>query len=319
MDGAFGLSPDWKDERPVSGAIIPRSQNGYLPSLRAVATVRRWEGLKMRRRDVLVAPAVLVASSLVPAWARAITPLPDTEITVSGNLRAYLTDPTTRYDHAVLGDAIEAGGFVVEIDGSPLRLHLGADAVFEDRRVRLVEITGGGRPQALVVKAYQNAGAALALYRINGDGIDLIAESPAIGVRHRWLNPVGVGRFLGGDTPMIAAVITPHLAGSLRLYQLAGSRLEEVSRIDGFTNHIIGSRDLDLGFTADLNDDGVLELVLPRLDRRSVAVVSFANGPRVLAEIPFDKRIRTLKYLGKRRIAVGFEGGGQTSMLLPAL
>jgi hypothetical protein len=268
----------------------------------------------MHRRSLLAAPLLLLP---LKAEAKAIIPLPDTEVTTSGNLRAYLTDPTKRYDHAVLGDDIEAAGFVVEIDGAPLRYKLGADAVFEDRRVRLVEMTGEGHPEALVVKAYQNSGAALALYRINGDGIEPIAESAAIGTRHRWLNPVGVGRFMGDTAPLVAAVITPHLAGSLRLYRLAGTRLEEVSRIDGFTNHIIGSRDLDLGFAADINGDGVLELVLPRLDRRSVAVISFANGPRVLAELPFEKRVRRLKNHGQGKISVIFEGGEKATATLP--
>lgn len=270
----------------------------------------------MRRRSLLTAPLLLLP---LRAEAKAIIPLPDTEVSTSGNLRAYLTDPTKRYDHAVLGDDIEAGGFVVEVDGAPLQFKLGTDAVFEDRRVRLIELTGEGHPEALVVKAYQNSGAALALYRINGDGIEPIAESAAIGTRHRWLNPIGVGRFMGDETPLVAAVVTPHLAGSLRLYRLAGARLEEVSRIDGFTNHIIGSRDLDLGFVSDINGDGVLELILPRLDRRSVAVISFANGPRVLAELPFEKRVRTLKHHGRGKISVSFETGEKTTMMLPSV
>ena len=45
---------------------------------------------------------------------------------------------------------------------------------------------------------------------------------------------------------MLAAVVTPHLSGSLRLYRLSGTSLVEVTRIDGFTNHRLGERDLDL-------------------------------------------------------------------------
>eukprot|EP01036_Dinobryon_divergens_P043411 gene43411-biopygen34917 len=93
---------------------------------------------------------------------------------------------------------------------------------------------------------------------------------------------------------MIAAVITPHLTGSLRLYRLTGGKLLESARIDGYTNHIIGSRDLDLGRLADVDGDGVPEIVLPSIDRRSLAAISFKQGARVLKQVPVDGRIQTL-------------------------
>ncbi|MGL4440696.1 MAG: hypothetical protein ACRCUE_15635, partial [Bosea sp. (in: a-proteobacteria)] len=40
--------------------------------------------------------------------------LPDGEVSRHGSFSARLIDPTERYDHGVLGDAIEAGGFMVE-------------------------------------------------------------------------------------------------------------------------------------------------------------------------------------------------------------
>lgn len=40
--------------------------------------------------------------------------VPDGEVSKAGPFTAWLIDPTTRYNHGVLGDAIEAGGFVVE-------------------------------------------------------------------------------------------------------------------------------------------------------------------------------------------------------------
>ena len=64
------------------------------------------------------------------ARAQASMRLPDGEVAKSGGLTAYLVDPTTRYGHGVLGDAIEAGGFVVERDGKRLLFRLGEDAVF---------------------------------------------------------------------------------------------------------------------------------------------------------------------------------------------
>lgn len=218
-------------------------------------------------------------ATTVPAAAQAPRRrLPDTETTTAGGLSAWLTDPTTRYAHAVLGDAIEAGGFAVERAGRQFHFTLPEEAVFEDRRVRLADIDGDGRPEAIIVKSYLRRGAALAVFRIGDDGIAPLAESAPIGTPNRWLNPVGVADFTGAGRPLIAAVITPHIAGSLRLYRLQGGALVEVARLDGVTNHVIGSRDLDLARISDIDGDGRLEIVIPSQDRMSLTAVSFAGG-----------------------------------------
>jgi hypothetical protein len=254
---------------------------------------RAWRDV-LNRRDALAALAGFCLCA-GPSGVHAAERLPDTEITVAKGTRAWLTGPTTRYGHGVLGDAIEAEGIEVETQERRLSYTLGHDAVFEDRRVRLVDIDADGRPEALVVKAYADRGAALALYRIGRNRIEPLAESRPIGRPHRWLNPVGTGRFTGTGETMIAAVVTPHLAGSLRLYRLKGDTLEPVASIDGFTNHIIGSRDLDLARLADVDGDGVPDIVIPSLDRRSLAVISFRDAqPRVLSRHPLLQRIVTL-------------------------
>jgi hypothetical protein len=223
------------------------------------------------------------------AAAEQLKGLPDGEVAQWGGWRAWLVDPVGRYDHAVLGDAIEAGGLAVEHDGKRHLLRLGSDAVFEDRRVRLADLDGDGIPEAVAIKSYLDRGSAIAVYRIGVDGVTPLAESAAIGRRHRWLNIAGIADFTGRGEPMIAAVVTPHLAGSLRLYRLAGRSLQVVAGIDGLTNHILGSRDLDLARLSDIDGDGVPEIVLPALDRMSLAAVSFKTGAAVVvarAQVP---------------------------------
>lgn len=254
------------------------------------------------RRNVL---AGFAASLAAPALAQpAPQRLPDTETTRAGGLTAWLTDPTTRYAHGVLGDAIEAGGFVVERGGRALHLRVEPEAVFEDRRVRLVDL-GGGTPAALVVKSYLRRGSALAAYAIGAEAITPLAESEAIGTPNRWLNPVGVADFARTGTPLVAAVVTPHIAGSLRLYRRAGARLEEVARLDGVTNHVIGSRDLDLGRISDIDGDGVPEIVLPSLDRLRLVAVSFAGGTgRIVASVPLPAPLIRLEPMNDARAVV---------------
>jgi hypothetical protein len=243
--------------------------------------------------------------------------LPDGEVTRSAGMTAYLVDPTTRYGHGVLGDATEAGGFVVERDGQRLLFRLGADAVFEDRRVRLADLDGDGQPEAIVVKAYLDRGAALAVYRIGRHAIAPLAEGPAIGQRNRWLNPVGVADFTGSGQAMLAAVVTPHLAGSLRLYRLAGAVLVEVSRIDGFTNHRLGERDLDLARIGDIDGDGTPDIVMPSLSRQDLAAIGFKGGRAVvLGKASVKQRIARFPALRGPRATIETDTGERLDVII---
>ena len=58
--------------------------------------------------------------------------------------RAWLAEPTNRYGHGVLGDAIEAASIVVERkDGRREIVRLGNDSVFEDLEPRIADFGGG--------------------------------------------------------------------------------------------------------------------------------------------------------------------------------
>ena len=182
--------------------------------------------------------------------------LPDGEIaTGSGNIRkVWLSAPTTRYGHAVLGDAIEAGAVTAELsDGSIVTYTLPETSVFEDRFPRLVDIDGDGETEILLVKAWLDQGAALIVIALNNGKLEVRAEAEAIGQSNRWLNPVGVGDFDNDGRNEIAAVITPHIGGTLQLYEMQGNHLVKDHSAYGFSNHAMGSRNLGLSVMADLN------------------------------------------------------------------
>jgi hypothetical protein len=272
--------------------------------------------LRHRAGRLIVATAFAIGCGC-GAQAQDLLRLPDGEVTRSAGLTAYLVDPTTRYGHGVLGDAIEAGGFVVEREGKRLLFRLGPEAVFEDRRVRLADLDGDGQPEAIVVKAYLDRGAALAIYRIGRHTIEPLAEGPAIGQRNRWLNPVGVADFTGSGQAMLAAVVTPHLAGSLRLYRLSGTALVEVSRIDGFTNHRLGERDLDLARIGDIDEDGTPDIVIPSLSRQDLAAISFKGGRAVvLAKAPVKQRVSRFLALRGPRATIGTNTGERLDVIV---
>jgi hypothetical protein len=210
-------------------------------------------------------------------------PLPDGEVTRAAGMVAYLVAPTTRYSHGALGDAIEAGGFAVISDGQTRQFMLPQTDVFEDLRVRLQDMDGDGQGEAVVIQTHQDLGASIAVYDLGSGPIRLMAKSPYIGQARRWLNIAGFADFVGDGTVQVAAVVTPHLAGSLRIYHLRGTDLVESARIDGFTNHHYGARALDLARLADANGDGVVDITLHQIDGSGDATVTFAGGrPQVL-------------------------------------
>jgi hypothetical protein len=205
-------------------------------------------------------------------------PLPDGEITRFGAWSAQLTGPTTHYAHGALGDEIEASGFEVTHAGKTMAFALDDAHVFEDLRVRLVQLDGDTTPEAVIIRSHLKQGAAIAVYDIGTAGITLQAESPDIGRANRWLNIAGFGDFTGRGGVEIAAVVMPHLSGSLRVYRLQGAQIVEVARLDGYTNHINGTRGLDLAKVADRDGDGVVDINLPRIGNGGMAVVTFDGG-----------------------------------------
>ena len=252
--------------------------------------------------------------------------LPDGEVTEGhGNIRrAWLTGPTERYDHGILGDRIEASGVAVEGgSGRTLHFNLGNDAVFEDRRARIYDLDDDGADEIIVVQSFLDAGAALAVLEARGDALNLAAATEPIGLPHRWLNPAGAGDFDGDGRSEVAYVETPHIGGTLRLYEYDGTRLVADGAAKGFSDHAIGTRVQDLAATIDWNGDGVLDLLVPDGRRQDLRIVTFAGGRfRELERIDNPQPIATAVLAawldGSDRVAVVYGlADGTVVALLP--
>jgi hypothetical protein len=139
--------------------------------------------------------------------------LPDGQVATGQHdiARAWLAEPTDRYDHGILGDKIEAGALVIEPrDGKRHTVRLKPDAVFEDLAPRLADLDRDGHDEIVVVKSYLKRGSSLAVIGERRGRYEIIAETPPLGQPHRWLDPAGIADFNGDRKTDIALVRQPH-------------------------------------------------------------------------------------------------------------
>ncbi len=185
---------------------------------------------------------------------------------------AGYADPTTRYAHAVLGDAIEYGALELETDtGRTVRLVLPETRVFEDTEPRLADLDGDGAPEAIVAESDTRQGARLAVYGVDG----LIAAGPFIGTRFRWLAIAGAADLDGDGAMEIAYVDRPHLAKTLRIFRFGDGALTEIASLPGVTNHRIGEPDI-AGGIRDCGEGP--EVIVADAAWRDILAVSLEGG-----------------------------------------
>jgi len=214
-------------------------------------------------------------------------PLIDAHITYSptNEMWALYTSSTTqRYDHGILGDRAE--GYHLHVlkkteDGTSLQVAneiiLEDDnfIVFEDLAPVWTDVDRDGIDDLLTTIATKGQGAALRVYLMNADGsVKKHVQSDYIGTGNRWLHKVAHAPTGPNGEWEIIDCRTPHIGGIVRYWQYdaAGERLSEVKRVSStsYTSHLIGSRNIDQALVADLNGDGIPELVIQNQRRNKL-------------------------------------------------
>ena len=169
---------------------------------------------------------------------------------------ASFEEPTDRYDHGILGDAVEWGALRVLVTGpggtGSHTVRLPQPLVFEDVAPRLWDVTGDGAPEVVVVQSSLSRGARLLVLGVVEGRLIELAATPFIGERHRWLAPAGAADLDGDGRIEIAYVDRPHLNRVLRILRMrpgdaGGWSLEEVAAVKGLTNHRIGDPNISGG------------------------------------------------------------------------
>lgn len=199
---------------------------------------------------------------------------------VTDVLAARYGEPTTRYPHGVLGDEEEWGALILDIVVCPacaeperrqILVRLPETRVFEDVAPRLADVDDDGLTEVVVVESDRQEGGRLAIYDADG----LVAATPFIGQRFRWLAPVGTGDLDGDGRTELAYVDRPHLARTLRVWRMDGGDLVELGSLQGVTNHRIGERDI-AGGIRDCGDGP--EMILADAGWTRLLAVRFDGG-----------------------------------------
>ncbi|WP_082020658.1 FG-GAP repeat domain-containing protein [Leisingera sp. ANG-M1] len=158
---------------------------------------------------------------------------------------------TGEYGHGVLGGLKDAKALTIHVyrPGSsritcPAEAALPQGHVFEDTAPRLADLDGDGLPEVIAVHSSVADGARLEVYSRRAE---LLAATPPIGTRNRWLAPIGAADLDGDGHVEIAYIDRPHLAKTLRIWRYKDGELAEVASKAGLTNHRIGEEFITSG------------------------------------------------------------------------
>lgn len=258
-DGAFGFveEPDECGEYThpvvVDDGLLYVAKNG---------DVVIWRGDSTTRLDVSA-----------PADARPIR-LDESRYAVYG-------DRTDRYKHAALGDSTEGSSLVI-VDSAAERVavetSLEEPTVFEGLSPLAADIDGDGEPELVTTIADSARGARIRVY--GADGAEL-ATGPNYGPgwRHQLcVAPAGPSR-----VPELAVVRKPHVDFTVEFYRLAAGELDITATQQGYASHTYGSRNVDGGLAADLDSDGVTELLVPTASQYELEAIRRVAGTTVRA------------------------------------
>ncbi len=246
----------------------------------------------------------------------AVDALPDARLLVDEDDRLLLLNkPTARYGHGVLGDALEAAGVVLVETEPNLRvvsqLDFASPLVAEGIMPLWMDLDGDGQRDIIVTLSDEARGARVAVFAEDGTPL---GEGRAFSRGFLWRHQLVFATFAGDGVGELAVVRTPHIGGVVEFYRARPGRLEVMAQLDGYTSHVIGSRNLDMALAGDFDGDGILELLLPNQELTHLGAVSRTSfGARLDWRVEIGGRATTnLAALqlddGRLLVGVGHDG-----------
>lgn len=177
-----------------------------------------------------------------------------------GHIAVLAQPDSITYQHAVLGDGIEAAElqFLERHNLQPLATTLSQSGkVFEANSFAVLPTEKGNK--IVTVMAGNGEGAKTVVVGLQNNRLVIEQQSQALNP-NRWQSPFVFNSRL-------YAVQMPHLIGRLVEYQFKGGDLNEKQITENLSNHQIGSRETDLtAVTADF-------VVIPEMGYRSLSIL----------------------------------------------
>jgi len=225
-----------------------------------------------------------------------VNALPDGRLLVDENERLlFLSHPTQRYRHGVLGDDIEAAGITLLNTKNPqngvFTIFLSDQDVVEGLAPIWADLDGDGEREIVVTLSNAAEGARIAVFGEDGEEI---ASGPSVGQGFRWRHQLAVAAFGPEGQLELADVLTPHIGGVVEFYRLENGELKVMARVPGHTSHVLGSRNLDMAVAGDWDSDGRVELLIPTQNRDELSGIRrTSGGAEVVWSLPVGGRIST--------------------------
>ena len=222
--------------------------------------------------------------------------LPDGRLLVDENERLlFLSHPTRRYRHGVLGDDVEAAGITLLDTKDPqngvLTVFLSEQDVVEGLAPIWADLDGDGEREIVVTLSNPTEGARIAVFSEEGKEI---TSGPAVGQGFRWRHQLAVAAFGPEGQLELVDVLTPHIGGVVEFYRLENAELKVLARVPGHTSHILGSRNLDMAAAGDWDSDGRVELLVPTQSRVELSGIRRTpGGAEVVWSLPVGGLINT--------------------------
>jgi hypothetical protein len=206
-----------------------------------------------------------------------------------------LSEPTSQYQHAVLGDNLEAKSIsLINSQGETATINkitIPEGKVIEGIAPIWTDLNSDGQREILVTLSDDRYGAQLAVFSEAGE---IISLSEPIGSGYRWRHQVAAAPFGPEGEIEIVDVLTPHIGGVVEFFKMEGNELLMTAHFPGFTSHVIGSRNLDMALAADVDADGHVELLLPSQQLSTLgAIQRTAVGAEIDFEIPLTGLLST--------------------------
>ena len=272
-------------------------------------------GIEQDGRVSVGRPEADVSAEKLPVVA-----LPDARIVRSSNgTLATLSDPTLRYEHGVLGDAVEANSMTSIRPRGDAGFESGSIApasggVFEQIAPFWFEIPGMDGELLAVTESTTEVATRVSVYSPDGK---LAAAGPFIGEPFKWRHLIAAGPFGPNGEMELVDTLTPHIGGTIEFYKpnFDNGSLDIVATRTGYTSHRIYTRNMDTARAGDLDGDGRWELLVPNDAYTELGAIRHEqNGARVAWTLPADGTIVTnlasaTNSEGQAQIAAGRQDG----------